>query len=82
MKKILFVLTLLIVISCSKPEKTVLKDPFKSGDVAYMKLDSTKVVIKMQLGLADENNFAYVISYKENGEVKTKWFTLSSELIK
>ena len=56
--------------------------PFKSGDIVYFKLDSTKAVIKYELGKFDENTFAYRINYKNNeGKIVGK-FILSSEIFK
>lgn len=82
MKKLFYVLLLSVFFACSNNTKKVeLNDPFKSGDIVYMKLDTTKVIIKYNLGLFDEENFAYRISYKEGDKIINK-FALSSELFK
>jgi hypothetical protein len=81
MKKLTLLLLTLAFISCSKPEKVEIKDPFKSGEIVYLKLDTTKVLIKMKLGQFDEENFSYWVTYKNGDKVEGK-IALSSELFK
>ena len=86
MKKILFILLLAFTACTSSVESSVEppepKSPFVSGDIVYLKIDSTKAIIKYELGKFDDSNFAYRINYKDSkGEIKGK-FILSSELFK
>lgn len=55
--------------------------PFKSGDIVYFKLDSTKAVITYELGKVDETNYAYRINYKNGDKIVGK-FILSSQIFK
>ena len=75
---------LLVMSACSSNEVKTPEpvSPFKSGDIVYFKLDSTKAVITFELGQFDENTFAYRINYKNNeGKIVGK-FILSSEIFK
>jgi hypothetical protein len=82
MKKILFGLLLTIIIVSCKDKTPASVSPFNAGDIAYFKLDTTRVVIKLELGLLDDKNFAYIASYKgKDGENHNK-FVVSSELMK
>ena len=70
-----------MLMSCDQSPETI--SPYKTGDVVYFKLDSSKAVIVDDLGKADENgDFYYRISKKEDGKIKYKWFISSSELFK
>lgn len=80
MKKLLLILILGILFSCSN-SKIEKPKPFKVGDIAYFKIDSTKVVIVMDLGQVDNDNYWYLVSCKKNNEVTTK-SVLSSSLFK
>ena len=85
MKKIALLITLLFFLSCSNSEKPVkqeIKDPFKSGEMVYLKLDTTKVLIKLKLGQFDEENYLYRISYKNDSGLVISRFAYSSELFK
>jgi len=82
LKKILFILLLAFTACTSSVESPEPKSPFVSGDIVYLKIDSTKAIIKYELGKFDDSNFAYRINYKDSkGEIKGK-FILSSELFK
>ena len=85
MKKFALLITLLFFLSCSNTEKPVTqenKPEFKSGEMVYLKLDTTKVLIKLELGLFDQDNYLYRITYKDDtGKVITR-FAYSSELFK
>jgi len=63
MKKTILIVTLLFTLmSCIKQPNP----PFKEGDVAYMKLDSSKVIILLNLGQVQDNVFLYRVSHKNN----------------
>ena len=81
---IVSLMLLIFIIWIVKPDtqqtQTISK-PFESGDIVYLKLDSTKLVISYELGMFDEKNFAYRATYKEGEKIVGK-FVLSSELLK
>lgn len=86
MKKIIFILLTLFLMSCkhnvSEPKLPEPIPPFKSGDLVYFKLDSSRAIIKTNWGLYDTDIWLYRISYKDKkGEIDSK-FILSSELFK
>jgi len=78
MKKTILIITLLFaLISCNVPTP-----PFKEGDVAYMKLDSSKVIILLNLGQVQDNVFLYRVSHKNNYGHISSTQMLSSGLFK
>ena len=81
MKKLLFILFVIAFLSsCNDEKKPQSKSPFKVGDMVYLKIDTTRVLIKYELGKFDEDNFLYRISFKNSkGEIIGK-FVLSSEI--
>ena len=81
---ILFFLLCIFATSCSSPKPTPTVSaisPFKPGEVVYLKIDSTKAIIKYDLGEIDESVFLYRIVLKDNKGIHNK-FVMSSELFK
>lgn len=71
---------MLLILSCNRAPGP--QSPFKSGDIVYFKIDTTKALIKFELGQFDETNFIYRVDSKNaKNEVVSK-FALSSELFK
>jgi len=67
MKKIILILLVALFLSCgeSKPEVAEVP-PFKVGDIVYLKIDTTKVIINMDLGKFDNDNFLYRVRYSKD----------------
>jgi hypothetical protein len=64
MKQITMLLAIILFISCEKvPEKKV-SYKYKKGDIVYLKLDGTKVMIEGKMLLMDEPT--YQIYYKSS----------------
>lgn len=81
MKKYLLLLIITFLMACSnvKPEPKV--GPFKEGDIAYRKIDSSKVIILLDLGKFDANVYLYRIQYKDSNKISSG-YALSSSLFK
>jgi hypothetical protein len=73
MKKLIYLLPLLLVACVNTPQSKQYQLKYKQGDVVYLKPDSTKVVIdRIELGVNDAD---YVGHFNDkNGDHVVFWF--------
>ena len=81
MKKLIILLTLLLLVSCKETPHCTYK--YKKGDIVYLKLDGTKIMIARQVWFIEEEP-TYEVFYKnDNGSYGSDYigeFALTDKL--